>query len=169
MKIRNLGLRIAVPLAVAAVMVAGLATASGASAATHSEAVPVHYVMNKKLMPSQLIPASATGCVGINPWNYVETCIHIDGSGAYVDWMQGTGCTKAQPTGNPTLYGHEELTGPGHLRNGPNGFAGDGTCLPDVSWTPYASENPGQYCVTTWVKQPNKSFKNYGRACATVS
>jgi hypothetical protein len=162
-------LRIAAPLIAAAVMIAGLATASGASAETHSTAAPMHNAMTEEFTQIPLIPASATGCVGTNPWNYVETCIHIDGSFAYVDWMRGTGCTQSQPFSNPTLYGHEELTGPGHLRNGPDGFAGDGTCFPDVSWTPYAYENPGQYCITTWVKQPNRSYKNYGRACATVS
>lgn len=35
-------------------------------------------------------PASSSGCVGQAPWNNVQTCIYITGSGLHVDSMIGT-------------------------------------------------------------------------------
>lgn len=164
-------------LAAAAIGAAALAIFVSPVAANASTSTPAATYATAHLVQSanhqyarvQLRPDSATGCVGINPWNYVETCIHINGSGSYVNWMQGTGCTHAQPVGNPTLNGHEQLTGPGFSRNGSEGLAGDGGCFPDVTWYPYRNVNPGQYCVTTWERVSSTNWKNDGRACATVS
>ena len=40
-------------------------------------------------LAGRVSPETASGCVGTNPWNNVQDCIYISGSGSYVAWMEG--------------------------------------------------------------------------------
>ena len=80
---------------------------SGDKIYTVSTAIgPVTVIIGKRTSPA-LGPQSAFGCVGTLPWNNVQTCLGINGSGRYVQnmWVQAT-------VKNSTIVADFSITGP---------------------------------------------------------
>ncbi len=104
-----------------------------------------------------LIPYSASGCVGNLPWNNVQTCFGIVGSGRYVEemwvsaYVRHSAVTLALQITGPSVadYSAFVLVGAGH------GVIMPVTLKRDV--------NVGQYCGQSIVLGPGS-----GKACENV-
>jgi hypothetical protein len=110
--------------------------------------------------------ASATKCMdgsGI----IGDECTYINGSGSYVDYMQGVFYNG----GYITEYNiHIELVWPSGalIKNCKqvNVLAGTGT--PVCQWSPYHSEPTGYYCSRAWEELSSNNYKMVAKACVDV-
>jgi hypothetical protein len=115
-------------------------------------------------LAGRVSPETASGCVGTNPWNNVQDCIYISGSGPYVAWMEGSAFIR-----NYEIVGHIQLYGPSGL--GLN--SSDVLMQPGnryyILWEPNGDVVPGQYCSQTWSPNGSSGYYSWGAACETVS
>lgn len=139
--------------------------APSANAASAARQAPRHAPGTAVNRVNSVPPPSSSGCVGNLPWNNVKTCIEINGTGLFVNWMQATGCVN-----NTAFYGHLQLTGPsGFSRNGTSQITSPGNCFPPVLWAPEGNVTSGQYCATTWQRLSGGGYQNDGTACKSVT
>jgi hypothetical protein len=118
---------------------------------------PVTVIIGRRTSPA-LRPYSASGCVGNLPWNNVQTCFGIVGSGRYVDGMWVTAYVR-----NSTIEASLAITGPYYgvstgLYTVPPGY-GIG-----LSVDPDRNMLTGKYCGSTDVDVGTGS----GTACESV-
>ena len=125
-----------------------LLTPQAAFAATHTHSNKIY-----------AIPDSANGCVGNLPWNNVQTCFTIIGSGKYVQYMQVSAYVK-----NSSVKLALQM-------KGPNGFADYSGFVEVNPGTKVALRDPlnrnmpvGQYCGSSIVISGGGS----GTACESV-
>lgn len=111
------------------------------------------------------IPDSAIGCVGNLPQDNIQTCMDIQGSGLYVDYMAATSIVY-----NYAVVEHVELTG----KSVPNGHinSDDYVVQPgeyiQVEWAPHHNESAGGYCADSWELSGMGGYYLAGRACESV-
>jgi hypothetical protein len=103
-------------------------------------------------------PFSAFGCVGNLPWNNVQTCVQLNGSGLHLNWMEGTGYVR-----NHTIVANEWLHGPSINYRTPSYILDPGWEIV-AWWSPNRNVRAGIYCATT----ESPAGGSYGTACETV-
>jgi hypothetical protein len=105
-----------------------------------------------------LTPFSASGCVGNLPWNNVQTCFGIVGSGRYVDYMWASGYVR-----NSDVTMALQITGPpGLVGNTPFVYVRTGETL-YLQVNLNRNMSTGQYCGQSIVLGPGS-----GKACESV-
>src|ERR1700683_4316227 len=111
-------------------------------------------------------PAGATGigCTYGSSNGNVYTCIYVNGSGAYVNYMQAT----AQVTSSGRVL-QECLHNPSGGRIGCTAYTyvAPGDTLP-YTWAPYNYVTSGDYCAVTWRENNNGSTTQIGAICFLV-
>ncbi len=113
------------------------------------------------VVPTTAAWASGTGCND----NSLYTCIHVQGSGLYVDYI---GVSTANQTNGAVSGLHFELHGPnGLIKNFPTFTApylgGSGY----YKWTRNGNVRGGNYCATLW-QDVGGTYYNDGTACLNV-
>jgi hypothetical protein len=113
-------------------------------------------------LPATTAWASGTGCDG----NGLDTCVHVQGTGLYVDYMSAWTVN----TTSRTVTGlHIELHGPtGLLKNCPSFTLAAGQTSPICTWTPKGDVRAGNYCATLW-QYIAGTYDNDGTLCANIS
>lgn len=106
-------------------------------------------------------PASSSGCVGQAPWNNVQTCIYITGSGLHVDSMIGTSYVRNDAV---VLVNRLHSNKLGTIKSS-GAFV---TVRPgeqiESKWLPNSNVPADTYCSTSY--EPDESSD--GTACKTV-
>jgi hypothetical protein len=134
-----LAVLLAVVLGVGMFALAPAPSAHAATIATARGSVTV--IMSRHSSPS-LIPNTASGCVGNLPWNNVQTCFTIVGSGTYVQDMWVSAYVRNSPVTAALII------------TGPAGFA--------VSTSGFTLLTPGDTLVL--YVQPNRNMPT-GKYC----
>jgi hypothetical protein len=129
-----------------------LAVAAPAQAATSPPSPPrpaahpagtIHAGVEK----AGVTPFSDSGCTGTLPWDNVDDCISIDGSGDFIQDIVGQVHVKNQEVYDATLY-IVNPSGNYVAKYGPLNIPVFGT--PWLQWTPQAAEQQGSWCSELW-------------------
>lgn len=111
-------------------------------------------------------PAFASGqsCNDNGNWT---TCISVDGSGNFIDYVSGYSVSDNQYNGAYNLPFHVQMVNPNGvtLCNSPT-RTNTGESVENCFWQPEKDELTGNYCLITWVY--NGEYHNVGEECFNV-
>ena len=110
----------------------------------------------------EVTPDSDSGCVGNNPWNNIQTCISINGSGLHVNTMTATSYVYLYP-----VVEHVQLSGPSVNYETLDFVIDQGGYL-QLTWNANRNVAAGSYCATSWVVNGSGGYSNQGTDCQPV-
>jgi hypothetical protein len=112
-------------------------------------------------LPATTAWASGSSCDG----NSLYTCVHVQGTGLYVDEVDGG---TVNTTAGTVTGLHIELHGPnGLLKNSPTFSLASLQGSADYTWNHHGNVTGGNYCATLW-QLIGSTYYNDGTACLDV-
>lgn len=119
---------------------------------------PMTVIIGRRTSPA-LGPQTASGCVGTLPWNNIQTCFGIVGSGRYVKYMWANAYVR-----NTAVTALVQIYGPSsNLGNTPFIDLRPGEAL-TLTVSLYRNMRTGKYCGQTVALGPGS-----GTACESVT
>ena len=108
--------------------------------------------------------ATATSCTTGASSGNVETCMYINGSGLHINSATASAhvVNVKRKLEVCMIFPSTPLENCSRIIE-----VSPGQTL-SVSWNPNGSEDPGNYCATTWRENANGSFTQIGHACVNV-